>query len=97
MTPLSPRETEVLALIATGLSSKQIARRLGIKYGTVKNHVLHILAKLNAANRAHAVALVSAEMNGLSAEPCGASLDTRPAAPARAPHSGLNTSGRTHG
>jgi DNA-binding CsgD family transcriptional regulator len=61
MTPLSPREAQVLALIAEGLSSKQIARRLGIKYGTLKNHVLHILAKLNATNRAHAVALASTE------------------------------------
>jgi DNA-binding NarL/FixJ family response regulator len=43
---LSPREKEVLRLIAAGKSSKQIARDLGISFKTVVNHQSHIMAKL---------------------------------------------------
>jgi DNA-binding NarL/FixJ family response regulator len=53
---LTPREREVLALIAQGLSNKQIARRLYIELPTVKNHVHHILDKLSVEHRADAVA-----------------------------------------
>jgi DNA-binding NarL/FixJ family response regulator len=53
---LSPRETEVLRLLADGLGNKGIGRRLGISEHTVKAHVSAILAKLGAASRAEAVA-----------------------------------------
>ena len=52
---LSPRELEVLALVADGLSNKGIAARLGISDQTVKFHVAAITAKLGAANRTEAV------------------------------------------
>ena len=48
---LTPRETEVLKLVATGMASKQIATRLGISPRTVENHVASTLAKLQLANR----------------------------------------------
>ena len=49
--PLSFRESEVAQLIASGLINKQIARRLSIKPGTVKNHVHNILQKLRVKRR----------------------------------------------
>lgn len=54
-TPLSPRELEVLRLIADGLANKQIAARLGISEHTVKFHVASVFAKLRASTRAEAV------------------------------------------
>ncbi|MFV0462529.1 MAG: response regulator [Nostocoides sp.] len=48
---LSPRETEVLRLVAKGLASKQIATRLGVSHRTVENHVQSTLRKLQLANR----------------------------------------------
>ena len=51
---LSPRETEILRLIARGDSNKHIARELDIAETTVKIHVQHILRKLNLSNRVHA-------------------------------------------
>jgi DNA-binding NarL/FixJ family response regulator len=56
---LSPREREVLGLLAQGLATKQIARSLGITERTVKYHVRSIFAKLGAVNRAQAVALAA--------------------------------------
>jgi DNA-binding NarL/FixJ family response regulator len=53
---LTPRELEVLAAMADGVSNKAIARRLGISFHTAKFHVAAILAKLNADNRTEAVA-----------------------------------------
>jgi len=52
---LSPREQEVLALLAEGLANKEIAARLGLSAHTAKFHVESILRKLGAANRAEAV------------------------------------------
>jgi NarL family two-component system response regulator YdfI len=54
---LTPRETEVLRMIADGLGNKEIASRLGISDHTVKFHISAILAKLGASNRAEAVTL----------------------------------------
>lgn len=51
---LSPREREILALIAKGDSNKHIARALDIAETTVKIHVQHILRKLGLSNRVHA-------------------------------------------
>jgi DNA-binding NarL/FixJ family response regulator len=53
--PLTPREREVLALLAEGLSNKRIAERLAISDQTVKFHVASIAGKLNALNRTDAV------------------------------------------
>ena len=53
--PLSPREMEVLALLAEGLSNQEIAERLTIARGTAKNHVGNILSKLDARDRTQAV------------------------------------------
>ena len=54
---LTPRELEVLALVAQGLPNKEIAERLAISQRTVKFHVSSIMGKLGAANRTEAVAL----------------------------------------
>jgi NarL family two-component system response regulator YdfI len=54
---LTARETEVLELLAEGLSNKAIAARLGISDQTVKFHVASIGGKLGAANRTDAVRL----------------------------------------
>ncbi len=53
---LSDREIEVLQLIAAGSSNKEIAEQLFIAEGTAKNHVSNILSKLEARDRAQAVA-----------------------------------------
>ncbi len=54
--PLTPREHEVLRLLAAGASNQDIANRLVITLTTVKKHVGSLLAKLVATNRTHAVA-----------------------------------------
>jgi len=54
--PLTPRETEVLALLGQGLSNRAIAERLAISEHTAKFHVNAILGKLGAQTRAEAVA-----------------------------------------
>ena len=52
--PLSDREQEVLVLLAQGNANREIAERLVLAEGTVKNHVSNILAKLQAENRTQA-------------------------------------------
>jgi DNA-binding NarL/FixJ family response regulator len=54
---LSPREIDVLRLIATGNANKEIAAQLSISEETVKSHVANLLAKLAANDRTHAVTL----------------------------------------
>lgn len=54
--PLTGREREVLGLLEEGRSNKEIARRLGIRISTVKNHVHNILDKLRVSRRGEAVA-----------------------------------------
>ena len=61
---LTPRETEILGLLAEGQSNKAIARNLGISDGTVKLHVKAILRKLNVHSRVEAA--VMAVEKGLS-------------------------------
>lgn len=53
--PLSPRETEILRLVATGASNRDIADTLVIAEGTVKNHLTNILGKLSVKDRMQAV------------------------------------------
>jgi DNA-binding NarL/FixJ family response regulator len=61
---LTPREAEVLALIAEGLTNSEIAERLVVSAATVKTHVNHIFAKAGVRDRAQAV--VYAYANGLA-------------------------------
>lgn len=55
--PLTPREAEVLAMVAEGLGNKVIAARLGISRRTVRFHVAEIFAKLEAGSRTEAVTI----------------------------------------
>jgi DNA-binding NarL/FixJ family response regulator len=52
--PLTPRETEILRLIAAGMTNAEIAQRLVITEGTVKNHVTSVLSKLGVEDRLQA-------------------------------------------
>jgi len=56
--PITSRELEILQLAAEGLSNKQIARRLSITEGTVKNHVHNSLEKLHLENRIQAASYI---------------------------------------
>ena len=53
--PLTERETEILRLMASGYSNKEIANSLDVAEGTVKNHVSNILSKLGVRDRTRAV------------------------------------------
>ena len=53
--PLSPREEEILRIVATGASNKEIAEDFVIAEGTVKNHITSILSKLGVKDRMQAV------------------------------------------
>jgi len=57
--PLTPRELEVLSLVAQGLQNKEIAAELAITVRTVKFYVSSILGKLRAGNRTEAVAIAA--------------------------------------
>ena len=54
---LSPRQREILALVAAGRTSKEIASALGISESTVNWHLANVFARLGASSRAEAVAL----------------------------------------
>ena len=55
--PLTPREIEVLTLIAHGNQYKEAARQLNLSPQTIKNHMSNVLVKLDAWNATHAVYL----------------------------------------
>lgn len=73
--PLTERETDVLRLLAKGLSNKEIAQALVIGEKTVKTHVSNILAKLNVPSRTQAalyavrIGMASLDAAGLGADP----------------------------
>ncbi|MGJ9403099.1 response regulator [Arthrobacter sp. KK5.5] len=54
---LTPRELQLLELLATGLPNRQIAKRLYVSEATVKTHLVHIYAKLGVENRTAAIAV----------------------------------------
>lgn len=58
---LTPREREILQLLADGMSNADVAAQLFISQETVKSHVRHILAKLEADTRTQAVAIALRE------------------------------------
>jgi DNA-binding NarL/FixJ family response regulator len=66
---LTPRERQVLRLVAQGLNNAEIARGLGLRPGTVKAHFAHITAKLGLRDRVAVV--VFAWRNGLGDPPGG--------------------------
>jgi DNA-binding CsgD family transcriptional regulator len=72
---LSPREMDVLGLMAEGLTNRQIATRLWISEATVKSHVSHILAKLGRTDRTQAI--VFAMRAGLVRPPLSDGADQR--------------------
>jgi DNA-binding CsgD family transcriptional regulator len=61
---LTKRQQEILALVASGMAAKQVARQLGISAKTVEQHKTHIFAKLGVPNQTAAVSLVMS--NGLT-------------------------------
>ena len=66
---LSPREVEVLRLVASGCTNREAARRLHVSEATVKTHLVHVYGKLDVGDRAAAVA--AAYERGLLAGPRG--------------------------
>jgi DNA-binding NarL/FixJ family response regulator len=58
--PLTPRQRQVIQLIAKGAADKEIAQTLGITTATAQKHVTNLLRRLNVPNRAAAVAAMSA-------------------------------------
>jgi DNA-binding NarL/FixJ family response regulator len=88
--PLTPREQQVLRLLAGGFANKHIAHDLGISEHTAKFHVGRILGKLDAATRAEAVAiglrdgLIESE-RGAPSRTSGVSSRTTVLAPQTAP------------
>ena len=52
---LSPKEIQILTMVALGYCDKEIGIILGISYGTVRTHIDRIVMKLRARNRSHAI------------------------------------------
>jgi DNA-binding NarL/FixJ family response regulator len=64
LSTLSPREQEVLALVARGFTNKHIAETLYVSPNTVKTHVASLLHKLDAGTRAHLAAIATRQEQG---------------------------------
>lgn len=68
---LTTRQREILALLATGLSNKEIGRRLDLSHFTVRNHISQIMRLLGASTRQEAVArLVPGTINDFERGSC---------------------------
>ena len=80
--PLSPREWQVLALVAQGMPNKEIAATLSLAVHTVKAHLRHILDKLQVENRVQAAAYVLSSRRPPDRPRLG-----YPLAPSESPHS----------
>jgi DNA-binding NarL/FixJ family response regulator len=52
---LTPRERQILGLMAEGMDNREVARRLGVSYATVRSHVRNLLGKLGARSKLEAV------------------------------------------
>ena len=63
---LTARQIDVLRMLASGGSNKEIARAMGISPGTVKNHLNAIFAKMGAGNRVQAVMMAQAVVREVS-------------------------------
>jgi DNA-binding NarL/FixJ family response regulator len=72
---LTARELEVLALIAQGLSNKEIAAKLTVSLPTVKTHVHNVLFKLGARRRIDAGRLLHVATSSAAVEPCAIATD----------------------
>lgn len=72
---LTPREKQILALLAEGLSNKKIASRYNIADGTVKLHVKSILKKLNVHSRVEAAVIAIDEINRQALQPSDPVMD----------------------
>ena len=72
MQPMTARELEVLTLVASGASAKEIGRELEINSRTVESHISHLKLKTRSRNRAHLVAMALEE--GLIDNPCHVTL-----------------------
>jgi len=64
--PLTPREREVAALVAEGLTNREIAARLYLSERTAQNHVQHILTKLGLPNRGQVAVWLTRRSAGVS-------------------------------
>lgn len=71
---LTPKEKEVLCLIAQGLNNKEIAAALFVSEGTVRNHISHILGRLNVRDRTQAAIVAHPFLDYLAPEQAEASL-----------------------
>ena len=65
--PLTKQQVNVLQLLESGISNKEIARKLHIETATVKNHVHHILQKLEVSSRGEAAAIYRRLYGGFTA------------------------------
>lgn len=77
---LSPKEVEVLYLIALGYSDKEIGLKLKMAYGTVRTHIDKLVLKLNARNRVNAAIIYKLKNKDWLEENCEAynnTLDSR--------------------
>lgn len=84
---LTERECQVLMLVAEGCSNQEIAQRLTIELGTVKNHVHNILRKLNVTSRAEAAACLPwIETRSADGQHARRSTDRLAVRPVRMPH-----------
>jgi LuxR family transcriptional regulator, maltose regulon positive regulatory protein len=80
--PLTERELEVLGLIAAGASNQEIARRLVVSLPTLKTHVNHVFAKLEAESRVQVV-MRARKLGLLASLLARVEIENQPAPPTR--------------